>query len=417
MDNRVIVIGAGPAGLVCALYLSKGDASVTLLEKKEVCGKKLLISGSGRCNVTHTGKISSFFNRYGKNGIFLRKSLTKFTNSDLQKLLTDGGIKISSNPDGKIFPEERSVGVRNLFQKLCVDAGVTILNSKKVLSIEKNEGNDPKFTVITDSERLLCNRVVIATGGITYPVTGSNGDGYKFAHDLGHTIIPARPALTPVYIKNFAFGDLSGISFSEVSVSLFRDRKKITEQNGDLLITHFGFSGPVILDMSRYIMKGDELRISFLSGKNHETEKNEVSAALTHNGSVLIKTALSSLHLPERFIKKILEVVKVPPDLTSSHLTKEKRQKIIEKIVESSFIIDNLAGVNEAMVTCGGVSIDEINPNTMESKIVPSLYFAGEVMDIDGDCGGFNIQAAVSTGVLAAKSCLEGLKSSNHIDN
>jgi predicted Rossmann fold flavoprotein len=260
------------------------------------------------------------------------------------------------------------------------------------------------FIIKTGDESYACDSLVIATGGKSYPQTGSTGDGYQIAENLGHLIEKPGEALTPVYAEDYPFKELSGISFQNISMSIWRENKKINEFKGDLLFTHVNLSGPLIINNSRYIEKGDVLRFNFARLKNSEEFTRYFEEMISSNGRQLVKTVIRQLEIPRRFADKVIEMAGIEDKLICSQLDKDKRKKLIELISNNSMKVSHLGGYNIAMVTKGGVKTDEINPKTMESKLVKGLYFAGEVIDIDGDTGGFNIQAAFSTGRLAAES-------------
>jgi predicted Rossmann fold flavoprotein len=263
------------------------------------------------------------------------------------------------------------------------------------------------FTVTTSRGMYRGHELVIATGGKSYPGTGSTGDGYRFAQALGHTVTPLKPSLVPVHVRDYPFSDLSGISFREVTLSLFREGKKVHEHAGDLLFTHSGLSGPGILDLSRYIEPGDTLKISFLPKKRREAFFHELAGKLLASGTLKVRTILAGYQLPERFIDKVLTLSGIPPELTGAHLSVPARKRLVESLAGFPCVIAGSGSFEEAMVTRGGISLDEVDPKTMESRLVSGLYFTGEVLDIDGDTGGYNIQAAFSTGVLAAQSILK----------
>jgi predicted Rossmann fold flavoprotein len=246
--------------------------------------------------------------------------------------------------------------------------------------------------------------VVIATGGASYPATGSTGDGYRIAREFGHTVTEIAPALTPVIVQGYPLGDLAGLSFENLPISLFRDGKRVVKVSGDLVLTHTGLSGPGVLDLSRFILPGDLLKVSFYPGRDQETIRRQVSDAIAISGARRVKTMLAGLPLPARLAKRIVELVGLSPDTSCSHLTKQARQEIIALLSGFPFVVSRLGGLDEAMVTRGGVALSEIDPRTMESRLVPGLYCIGEVLDIDGDTGGYNLQAAFSTGMLAARS-------------
>lgn len=399
----LIVVGAGPAGLFAAARTGAGGGRVLLLEKKKKPGRKLLVSGSGQCNITHAGSVTEFFTRYGKNGRFLKPALRAFTNADLVSHVTGGGVPLTIEEGGKVFPASRKAqDVLDLLLAGCLDAGVTIRCGEPVVAVEKNRDG---FFVRTTAGDYRSALLLITTGGASYPATGSTGDGYVLAASLGHTIAATAPALTPVTIRNYPFADLAGISLSDVTVSLFRDGKKVGDQKGDLLFTHQGLSGPGILDLSRFIEPGDHLAVSILP----EGMRQEITATLTDGGGARVRSVLSRYPVPERLLRRILALSDILPETTCAHLPKAARARLLRHLTACTLTVDALGGYDAAMVTRGGVALDEVNPKTMGSKCVDGLFFAGEVLDIDGDCGGFNIQAAFSTAALAAGAILRRL--------
>jgi predicted Rossmann fold flavoprotein len=398
----IAIIGGGPAGLFCALQAAGESRRVLVLEKKPSCGRKLLITGSGQCNLTHDGGIAEFFSHYGDHGPFLRPALRGFTNRDLVAFFEERGLRMTVEVGGKIFPAtKRSSDVLFLLLSECARRGVEVICNQAVRRVAKVDG---RFVVETGTASYRADAVAIATGGASYPATGSTGDGYHVARELGHTITDIAPALTPVMVQDYPFADLAGISFENLPLSLFRAGKKVRQASGDLLFTHAGLSGPGVLDLSRFILSGDVLKVSFFPGRDQEAVRNQVTDAIAGSGTRQVKTVLAGLPLPERFAKRLLEHAGVAPDLTCSHLPKQARQDIIASLTGLPFTVLRLGGFDEAMVTRGGVALGEINQKTMESTIVPGLYCIGEVLDVDGDTGGYNLQAAFSTGMLAAKS-------------
>lgn len=403
-DYDVIITGGGPAGLFCAIHSTVAGRKVLVLEKKASCGRKLLITGSGQCNLTHEGEIPEFLSHYGSNGRFLRPALMNFSNADLVDFFRVRGVSFETDKNGKIFPSTKKAGdILSVLLHECEEKGVEIRCGEPVLSAGKK---DDLFTVETNSGQYRAGHLVVSAGGASYPQTGSSGDGFRIAEGLGQPVTDIAPALTPVYIRDYRFGDLSGISFENARISLFRENKKVAEHTGDLLLTHKGLSGPGILDFSRNIVSGDQLKVSFITGMNPEEFRKDFTQKTDSGGIKLVKTVLSDYSLPERFVKRILELSDIPPDLTCSHLPKKGRNLLVKNLTEYSFEVRRLGGFDEAMVTRGGVALDGINPKTMESKTVPGLYFIGEVLDIDGDTGGYNLQAAFSMGFLAAKSMM-----------
>jgi predicted Rossmann fold flavoprotein len=399
MEFDVIVVGGGPAGLFCAIHSTGERKKVLVLEKKALCGRKLLITGSGQCNLTHEGEMASFLSHYGAGKRFLRPALMNFTNNDLVDFFACRGVSFEADKNGKIFPSTKKASdILFVLLRECDEKGVMIRCGEPVLSVEKDR---EAFIVKTVMDNYSAKNLVISTGGASYPQTGSSGDGYKIAENLGQPVKEIAPALTPVYPHVYLFGELSGISFEDARLSLFRENKKIGEHTGDILLTHKGLSGPGILDFSGSISSGDILKISFMTGMNPEEFRKDFIQKTDSGGTKLVRTILSEYSLPERFARKIIELSGILPDLTCAHLPKKERNLLVKNLTEYSFEVRELGGFDEAMVTRGGVALEGINPKTMESKIVPGLYFTGEVLDIDGDTGGYNLQAAFSTGFLA----------------
>jgi predicted Rossmann fold flavoprotein len=397
----LIVIGGGPAGLFCASRAAGHGKKVLVLEKNSSPGRKLLMSGSGQCNITHDGDILSFLGHYGDNGKFLKPALLNFQNRDLISFLAERHIPVLTEPSGRIFPASRNAkSVLDILEKECAAGNVEIRCGASVQEISGQEGT---FLVRTARDKFSAGKVAIATGGITYPQTGSAGDGFAFARYLGHKVTDLGTALTAVTIKDYQFTSLSGISFREVTISLMKEGKKARQLTGDLLFTHTGLSGPAILDLSRHIRRGDILRVSFLPGVNTSQANEVILARINESGTRQVRKILQAFDLPERFVRKILDLAKIDQEQTGAHLSREARVSLLELLTGCPFIVARLGGIDEAMVTRGGVSLDEINPKTMESRLVPGLFFIGEVLDIDGDTGGYNLQAAFSTAAIAAK--------------
>jgi predicted Rossmann fold flavoprotein len=309
--------------------------------------------------------------------------------------------------DSKIFPAtSHSRDVLNILINECKSLGVILFCNQHVRSITRVGAI---FEVRGLDKIYRSTNLVIATGGCSYPTTGSTGDGYRFAKDLGHSIVEIGPSLTPVYAKEYPFANLAGLSFSDISISLYR-HKKIKYQKGDVLLTHQGLSGPAILDLSRYIRVGDTLKISFISpDRQKELEKWLIDKSRIEGNSGARSALLglsNSDSLSPRLIKRIFEISGIPLDIRCAHLTKEMRGQLIDNLTGFPIVVSDLGGFNIAMVTKGGIELNEVNPKRMESKLIKGLYFIGEVLDIDGDTGGYNLQAAFSTGMLAARSII-----------
>lgn len=397
MIYDVIIIGAGPAGLFAAANIK--NKRVLIIEKNKSPGKKLLLSGAGQCNYTNNCEIGDFLQKYGDKGRFIKTALYNFTNNDLINFFKEKGLDSTIREDNKVFPYSfKAVDVLNVL----IDSARhdEMLLNMPVERVSYDE-NNRLFYIKADTTSYVCHNLIIATGGKSYPNTGSTGDGFEFAKSLGHSIVEPKPALTPVYVKDYNFGELSGISFDNIKISLFKNNKKVKEFTGDFLFTHVNVSGPVIINNSRYMEAGDILKINFTSIHNEE-EFRVYFENLIASSKFSLKTVLKELNLPKRFIDKILQTCNVDDSLSCSQLNKNSRKNLIELFSAHPMEIKKLGDYHIAMVTKGGVSTVEINPKTMESKKIPCLYFAGEVLDYDGDTGGFNIQGAFSTGKLAA---------------
>ncbi|MFH1121080.1 MAG: NAD(P)/FAD-dependent oxidoreductase [Bacteroidota bacterium] len=394
-----IVIGGGPAGLFTALNLT--DQNVLLVEKGQRPGRKLLISGTGQCNFTHSGLISDFLSHYGTNHRFIRHALHAFSNHHLISFYKSAGIESYEDKNGKIFPASlKSSDILKVLLNSCKDKKVNILNATPVTQVELVDGC---YNVTCGKTIFISRNLVIATGGLSYPSTGSTGDGYRFAENLGHTIVKPRPALSPVLIRNYQMADLSGISLPDVLISLFHNGRKTGEHRGDIVFTLKGLSGPGILDFSRYISEGDLLKINLIDVNPAAFSDALIQSART-NGKSTLQSWLKSGNVPKNLLRFLIEQAGATPDMRLAEIQKKIRISLAEMLCECPFIVEKPGGYKTAMATAGGVSIDEISPNTMESRIVKNLYFSGEVIDIDGDTGGYNIQAAFSTAFVAAKA-------------
>jgi hypothetical protein len=397
----LIVVGAGPSGLFCAINCGRSDKRILVLEKNESPGRKLLVSGSGRCNITHEGDTKPFLDHYGDHGRFLRPAIMGFTNRDLISFFESRGLAMKLSDSGKIFPETmRSRDVLEVLVRECRSRGVCLRCGQEVLSISR-QGDG--FKVASFDRAYTSRLLAIATGGRSYPATGSTGDGYSFASFLGHRISEVGPALTPVYVEDYPFSCLSGVSFPEMEISL-HSIGKARVHRGDVLFTHQGLSGPGILDLSRHIKVGDTLRLSFVQGKRRDEVEDWIMEMCRMDGTRGVKSLLAELSIPSRAAERILEISGIPPGQRCAHLTRAMRSVLAENLSGIPLTVSGLGGFDTAMVTRGGVALGDVNSKTMESRIVDGLYFAGEVLDVDGDTGGYNLQAAFSTGMTAARS-------------
>ncbi len=396
---ETIVIGSGPAGLSAAI--SCKQKPVLVLEKNTSAGKKLLIAGSGRCNLTHDSDIKDFFDHYGLNARFLKTALLNYSNRQLIDFFKEKGLDIYIDKNGKVFPEsDSSANVLSVLLKCCKENEVEVVYKQNVISVKHKNG---QFAVRTPTESYLCKNIIVATGGKSYVNTGSTGDGYEIARSFGHTIVTPKPALTPVYSNSLNLVQLAGVTLQNLLICLYRKNKKIAEHKGDVVFTHKGLSGPGILDFSRQFEAGDLLKLNF-TGLHSDDFRHYFIAAVEMDGKSTVQSFLKRFDIPKSLIQTVLGKYKIDPTDNLAEITKAERITITNDFCEFEVAVTRMGGFDVAMVTAGGVHLSEVSSRTMESKLVSGLYFAGEVLDIDGDTGGYNLQAAFSTGHLAGKS-------------
>ncbi len=412
----VIVLGAGAAGLMAAMgaaeFSFENKKRILILEKMQTPGKKLLISGSGRCNVTHAGAVSDFFTHYGPHERFVKPALLNFTNENLVQFLTSRGLPCIQLNDGKIFPKsERARDVLNVFLSACTDFRISIELNHKVLNIVKNNETGI-FEISCENQNLfLARRVILTTGGKSYPTTGSTGDGVRLAQTMGHSQVPMKPGLTPIIVSNFRFASCAGIALPDAPMVLFRAEKKVASHSGDVLFTHHGLSGPGILDFSRYFEPNDILQLAPVPNLNDECLSSVIQKNPQREIGNLIRTEFG---LPDRLCAELLAEAGVSDVLKCWEITKKMRKSILKILTLLLFPIHRVGDFREAMVTVGGIPLAEVNRQTMESRLVSGLYFAGEILDVDGDTGGYNLQFAFSSGVLAGQNAAATLTNKIH---
>ncbi|MEY8415204.1 NAD(P)/FAD-dependent oxidoreductase [Tissierella praeacuta] len=402
MNEKVCVVGAGPAGIIAAGIAGSRGKDVILIDKNERIGKKLFITGKGRCNITNNAPIEDFFDNVMKNKNFLYSSFYSFSNRDIINLLETYGLKTKVERGNRIFPEsDKSSDVIKAFQKFLSDNKVNILLNTNVNSIDiKNR----KFIVNTNNDEMTFDKLVIATGGKSYPSTGSTGDGYKFAETFGHSITKIKPSLVPIEIKEDWIKDLQGLSLKNVTLSAHSKKRLLYEEFGEMIFTHYGISGPIVLSISnylyRYINDGIRLLIDLKPALDNKKLDDRILRDFELNNNKKIKNSLDDL-LPQKLIPIIIFLADIDPEKIVNQITKEERLKLLNSIKEFPLNFKSFRPIEEAIITSGGVVTKEINPSTMESKLVEGLYFAGEVIDVDALTGGYNLQIAYSTGYLA----------------
>lgn len=412
---KVIVIGGGPAGMMAAITSAENKNNVILLEKMERLGRKLLITGKGRCNITSSIPIEDFISNTPGNGQFLYSCFKNYTNKDIIEFLKKEGLEVKEERGNRIFPvTDKSIDVLECFKKRLKELKVEIKYNTKVTEIIKK---DNKFQVITENKILYeAEKVILATGGKSYPLTGSTGDGYKLAKKLGHTVTEIKPSLVPLetYDKNIC-KKLQGLSLKNVKIELknIENNKTIYEDFGEMLFTHFGVSGPTILSSSAHLVRYKKieeliknrkviLKIDFKPALSEEKLDERILRDFSKLKNKQFKNSLDKL-LPQKLIPVIIEKAKIDSNKKVNEITKQERKNLVKILKNFEIIISSFRPIEEAIITSGGINIKEINPKTMESKLVDGLYFAGEIIDVDSYTGGFNLQIAYSTGHTAGK--------------
>lgn len=406
--KRVVVIGGGAAGLMAAVIAGREGAKVTLLEKMNYVGKKMGITGKGRCNITNACDMSDFIKNTPGNGKFLYGAYERFTNEDLLQLLHDAGLETKVERGGRVFPaSDSALDVRNTFMKLMKHYGVDVHLEEPVKKLLIDDG--VVTGVVTDKETYHADAVVIATGGKSYPATGSTGDGYILAAQVGHTITDIRPSLVPIVTEESWVKDLMGLSLRNVELSVVAKNKVQAKMFGEMMFTHFGITGPIVLSLSHTVGKLMRkknigtigLDINLKPALSSETLDKRLQKDFDLYSKKQLINGMKDL-LPSRLIPLIIELAGIDPQKPINQISKEERQQIGYMLQHMPLTVKGLRPVEEAIVTAGGISLKEFNPKTMESKLVKGLYGAGEVLDIDAFTGGYNLQAAFSTGYVAA---------------
>ncbi|MDO9465002.1 MAG: NAD(P)/FAD-dependent oxidoreductase [bacterium] len=415
----IIIIGAGPAGLIAAIESCKPSTKILILEKMHTPALKLKISGKGRCNITNDAVLEDFISHFGKNGRFLKFAFANFFNTDLIKYFEKLGIQFKLERGGRYFPENDDAGdIANALLNKVKSLNIPISTNSEVISITKLPDNsfviavnkrNPAGNKNAQRIQIKTDKVVLATGGKSYPRTGSTGAGFKLASQLGHTITPVSPSLVPVETRGGIAKKLQGLSLKNAKAQVWCGNKKVDERFGEMLFTDFGLSGPIILSLSKTIVKlVDDKQKVFISidlkpALNHKTIDQRIIREITEHSKQGFKHLLKKL-LPEKLVPVFIEKLKIPEEKQLSQINSKERKELRMLLKEFQFEVTGYRSFNHAIVTSGGICIKEINSQTMESKLVKGLYFAGEIIDIDADTGGFNLQAAFSTGWIAGRA-------------
>lgn len=407
--KKIIIIGGGAAGMMAAGRAAECGTKVTLLEKTNSLGNKLLITGKDRCNFTNTAPLKEFISKFGKKGNFLYPAFYNFFNEDLIKFFKKLNVPSKEERGGRVFPQsDRSKDIQNALVHYVKKSGVEICLRKSVKEIV-TEGKSICAVKTKDDEIMECDRIILCTGGMSYPATGSTGDGYNIAQKLGHTIIQLRPALVPLDTAEKWVRELQGLTVKNVNVNAKDNNgKKICEEFGDMLFTHFGVSGPIILSMSKKIGENLErsrvfLHIDLKPALNFEKLDLRIQSDFKKYSNKLFSNALDDL-LPKSLIPVIVQLSSIPKDKVVHSITKQERLDLVKLLKSLRLEVSRTYPITAAIITNGGISLKEVDHHTMESKFIKGLYFAGEILDIDATTGGYNLQMAFSTGRLAGES-------------
>ena len=412
---KVIVIGGGPAGMMSAISSAESGNDVTIIEKMQSLGRKLLITGKGRCNITSSLDMDEFIKNIPGNGMFLYSAFKNYTNQDIIKLLKEEGLEVKEERGNRIFPvTDKSLDVLKCFEKKLKSLNVNIILNTKVKEILV-EDNIVKG-VKTEKEIINADKVILATGGKSYPLTGSTGDGYVMAQKLGHTVTKINPSLVPLEaFDKETCKNLQGLSLKNVQIELIDKNKNkvIYEDFGEMLFTHFGVSGPTILSSSAHLVRYKNiqqlfnenkisLKIDFKPALSEEKLNDRILRDFNEEKNKMFRNSLDKL-LPQKLIPTIIKISGINPNKKVNEITKIERKNLVKLLKNFEITIKGFRSIDEAIITSGGIKIKEINPKTMESKIIKGLYFAGEIIDVDAYTGGFNLQIAYSTGYTAGK--------------
>ena len=407
--RKVIVIGGGAAGLMAAVSAAQSGAEVVLLEKNNRLGKKLLITGKGRCNVTNTAQLQDFVKNIPGNGKFLYSVFSKFFNWDVRSFFEELDVPLKEERGGRVFPvSDKAIDIVNAFERILRKLAVQIKLDEAVrfLKVEDNK----IVGVITEEDKYYeADAVILATGGSSFPGTGSTGDGYRMARQIGHTVEPLFPALVPLECEEDWVREFQGLSLRNINLSVLVDGKNTQEMFGEMLFTHFGVSGPIILSLSRdiakYLKAGKtvELSLNLKPALTKEQLDKRICRDFEKYNRKQIKNALGDL-LPSKMISNIIDLAFIDENKYVNQISREERERLVDLLQNLVMTVTKTRPLSEAIVTAGGISTKEINPKTMESKLVKDLYCVGEVVDVDAFTGGYNLQAAFSMGFVAGEN-------------
>ena len=418
---RVIVVGGGPAGMMSAITSAENNNEVIIIEKNNLLGKKLLITGKGRCNITSSLGMNEFIKNIPGNGKFLYSAFQNYTNLDIINFLKNQGLQVKEERGNRIFPvTDKSKDVLDCFINRLKELNVKIIYNTKIkeIIVEKNNGSETVTGVRTDKNVIYnAEKVIIATGGKSYPLTGSTGDGYKMAENLGHHITKIQPSLVPLNIlKLSTCKNLQGLNLKNIEIKILdeENQKIIYKDFGEMIFTHFGISGPIILSSSAHLVRYKNIKEKFHNNKikiiidlrpalSEEKLDSRILRDFESLKNKQFKNSLNDL-LPHKLIDIVIDRSRINPDKRVNEINKNERKNLVKLLKGFTLTVKGFRPIEDAIITSGGIDIKEINPKTMESKLIKNLYFAGEVIDVDGYTGGFNLQIAYSTGYVAGNN-------------
>ena len=406
--SSVLIIGGGAAGMMAAIAAGYNENEVHLFEKNDRLGKKIFITGKGRCNITNASSIENHFSNIIYNEKFLYSAYNNFSSEDICNMIESTGVETKIERGNRVFPlSDKSSDVIWALDKMMKDIGVNVHLKSEITKIENS--NNKVILIDKHNNKFTGDKCIVATGGMSYETTGSTGDGYKFAEKMGHTVSKTYPSLVPFNIKEEMCKRLQGLSLKNIKLTITDEKGKVYfQEQGEMLFTHFGISGPLVLSASCYIC--DKFKehdfyayIDLKPALDKETLDKRILKDFNENINKNFNNSLDKL-LPKKMIEPIIELCNIDPYKKVNEITKEEREILVENIKNIPLTISGTRGFNEAIITRGGISVKDINPKTMESKIVPNMYFVGEVLDLDAKTGGYNLQIAWSTGYLAGSS-------------
>lgn len=407
----VAVIGGGAAGMMAAIVAARNGHKVQLFEKNEKLGKKVYITGKGRCNITNAADLEQIFANVVTNRKFLYSAFYGFDNQQTIQFFEELGVRTKIERGERVFPvSDKSSDVIQGMQRELNRLGVKISLQTEVVGIKQTDGQ-VEGVLLAGGKFISAGAVIVATGGLSYPSTGSTGDGYRFAKEMGHTVTKLSPSLVPFQIKEEFVREMQGLSLKNVALKLYAGKKKIYDDFGEMLFTHFGVSGPLILSASSFVSKYiDKQEITLVLDLKPALSNEQLDARIVRDFSEMqnkqFKNGLDKL-LPKKMIPVVLSLSEIDPNKPIHSVTKEERQRIVELLKGMKLHLERLRGYNEAIITKGGISVKEINPGTMESNLVKGVYFVGEVLDLDALTGGYNLQIAWSTAYAAGSQVEE----------